>query len=68
MQLLDRVAGLLDSDGGARGSLTLLERGDSAPVPRHPGFRLMAAMNPATDAGGRVNLHHPRDTCMSRFT
>lgn len=30
-----------------------MERGDTTQVPRHPGFRLVAAMNPATDAGKR---------------
>ena len=44
------MLGLLES---ATGSLVLVERGDSAPVQRHPGFRLFAAMNPATDAGKR---------------
>jgi midasin len=33
--------------------LLLVERGDVCVVPRHPGFRLVAAMNPATDAGKR---------------
>ncbi len=46
--MLERIAGLLESGGG---SITLVERGDVAAVPRHPGFRLLAAMNPATDAG-----------------
>ena len=46
--VLERIAGLLD---GASGSVLLAERGDTAPIPRHPGFRLVAAMNPATDAG-----------------
>lgn len=32
-------------------SLTLAERGDVTALPRHPDFRLLAAMNPATDAG-----------------
>lgn len=40
--------GLLEGDSG---SITLVERGDSEAVPRHPNFRLVAAMNPATDAG-----------------
>lgn len=31
--------------------MTLTERGDAAPVARHPRFRLFGAMNPATDAG-----------------
>eukprot|EP00882_Tetradesmus_deserticola_P008051 GHRQ01008480.1.p1 GENE.GHRQ01008480.1~~GHRQ01008480.1.p1 ORF type:complete len:510 (+),score=225.95 GHRQ01008480.1:1216-2745(+) len=33
--------------------LLLVERGDVCVVPQHPGFRLVAAMNPATDAGKR---------------
>ena len=32
-------------------SITLYERGDVQPVPRHRDFRLFAAMNPATDVG-----------------
>jgi midasin len=31
--------------------VTLTERGDTSAIPRHPHFRLFAAMNPATDAG-----------------
>eukprot|EP00884_Botryococcus_braunii_P010443 jgi/Botrbrau1/193/Bobra.0022s0173.1 len=50
-EVLDRVACLLEGEGTGGGSLTLVERGDSAPLPRHSGFRLLAAMNPATDAG-----------------
>ncbi len=38
---------------GPQGSVTLTERGDIAPVPRHPRFRLFGAMNPATDTGKR---------------
>ena len=44
-------------DGGgsssSRSGLLLVERGDVTAVARHPGFRLVAAMNPATDAGKR---------------
>ncbi|KAG7342074.1 cobaltochelatase [Nitzschia inconspicua] len=47
-ETLQRLCGLLDDP---KGSLTLLERGDANPIPRHPSFRLFAAMNPATDAG-----------------
>ena len=47
-EVLERVGGLLESGGE---SITLVERGDTVAVPRHPGFRLVAAMNPATDAG-----------------
>lgn len=50
LQVLERLLGLLESQTG---SLVLLERGDSEVVARHPGFRLFAAMNPATDAGKR---------------
>lgn len=32
-------------------SIALVERGDLEPIPRHPDFRVFAAMNPATDAG-----------------
>lgn len=49
-EVLERIAGLLE---GPSGSITLVERGDTHTVPRHPGFRLVAAMNPATDAGKR---------------
>ena len=35
----------------ASSSIALVERGDSEPIPRHPDFRIFAAMNPATDAG-----------------
>jgi midasin len=35
----------------ASGSVTLTERGDAVAIRRHPNFRLLAAMNPATDAG-----------------
>eukprot|EP00934_Nitzschia_sp_Nitz4_P000670 Nitzschia sp. Nitz4//scaffold122_size67431//7852//24798//NITZ4_006082-RA/size67431-snap-gene-0.19-mRNA-1//1//CDS//3329534394//670//frame0 len=45
---LQRLCGLLDDPSG---SITLTERGDATPIPRHPNFRLFAAMNPATDAG-----------------
>jgi midasin len=45
---LQRLCGLLDDPSG---SVTLTERGDASEIPRHPNFRLFAAMNPATDAG-----------------
>lgn len=45
---LQRLCGLLDDP---LGSVTLTERGDASEIPRHPNFRLFAAMNPATDAG-----------------
>lgn len=47
-ETLQRLCSLLDDE---RGSLTLTERGDSDPIKRHPDFRLIAAMNPATDNG-----------------
>ena len=47
-ETLLRLSGLLDD---AHGSVVLSERGDSAALKRHPEFRLIAAMNPATDAG-----------------
>eukprot|EP00624_Nannochloropsis_granulata_P001587 evm.model.NODE_17916_length_6768_cov_23.135048.1 len=60
-EVLQRLTPLLDHEGGREGgtvgvgggggSLVLTEKGDVAPVPRHPNFRLFAAMNPANDAG-----------------
>ena len=47
-ETLQRLFGLLDGPGG---TVTVTERGDTQSVPRHPDFRLFAAMNPATDAG-----------------
>ncbi|KAJ3022651.1 AAA ATPase midasin, partial [Thoreauomyces humboldtii] len=47
-ETLDCLTGLLAS---ATSSLVLLERGDTEPVVRHPGFRLFGCMNPANDAG-----------------
>jgi midasin len=60
-EILQRLLGLLDDRAG---SLTLTERGDVIPLPRHPDFRLFAAMNPATDAG-KKELH---PSIRSRFT
>ena len=61
-QALERLAGLLE---GPTGSVVLTERGDGTPLPRHPGFRLLAAMNPATDAG---TTHMCADSCMRGCT
>lgn len=47
-ETLQRLCGLLDDD---KRSLTLTEKGESKPINRHPNFRLLAAMNPATDVG-----------------
>ena len=47
-QALERLAGIMESESS---SIALLERGDLKPIARHPGFRIFAAMNPATDAG-----------------
>lgn len=58
-QVLERIMGLLE--GGSGGGLVLLERGDSEVIPRHPDFRLIAAMNPATDAGKRHLPRHIRE-------
>lgn len=60
-ETLDALAGLL---GSPQSSLTLFERGDIEPIPRHPNFRVFACMNPATDVGKKdlpINLR-------SRFT
>ena len=43
---MQALAGVLDGQ-----SLCLTERGDVQPVPRHPDFRIFAAMNPPTDVG-----------------
>ncbi len=48
LQALERLAGIMESESS---SIALVERGDSEPIPRHPDFRIFAAMNPATDAG-----------------
>jgi midasin (ATPase involved in ribosome maturation) len=45
-ETLECLSGLLDG-----GSVTLTERGDTDPIPRHPDFRLFACMNPPTDIG-----------------
>ena len=45
--VLECLSQLLDNDG----SVTLYEAGEHKSVPRHPGFRLFACMNPATDTG-----------------
>ncbi|XP_049611993.1 midasin isoform X4 [Syngnathus scovelli] len=49
-ETLECLSGLLESSAG---SLVLLDRGDLAPLVRHPDFRLFACMNPATDVGKR---------------
>ncbi|KAK9809153.1 hypothetical protein WJX72_010301 [[Myrmecia] bisecta] len=49
-EALECIAGLLENDTA---TITLSERGDAHALPRHPSFRLLAAMNPATDAGKR---------------
>ena len=49
-ETLESLSILLQS---AHSSVVLTERGDLQPVLRHPGFRLFACMNPATDAGKR---------------
>ena len=46
-EVLERVAGLLDSHQG----WILTERGDEDEIKRHPEFRIFGAMNPATDSG-----------------
>jgi midasin (ATPase involved in ribosome maturation) len=47
-ETLQALVGVLDGQ-----SLCMTERGDTEPVPRHPDFRLFAAMNPPTDVGKR---------------
>ena len=47
-ETLESLSGLLQDE---KGSILLAERGDSEPVVRHPGFRVFACMNPATDVG-----------------
>ncbi len=47
-ETLDSLTGLLQSPTS---SITLTERGDLEPIPRHPNFRIFACMNPATDVG-----------------
>jgi len=46
-ETLQCLSSLLESDG----TVTIYEKTDSKPISRHPNFRLMAAMNPATDVG-----------------
>lgn len=47
-ETLECLSGLLE---GSCGSLSLIERGDSEEIQRHPDFTLFACMNPATDVG-----------------
>ena len=54
-------------------SIALAERGDLESIPRHPDFRLFAAMNPATDAGMPHPLYQKStnnlmSTCCSPFS
>lgn len=46
-ETLQCLSSLLETDG----TVTIYEKTDSKPIHRHPNFRLMAAMNPATDVG-----------------
>jgi len=46
-ETLQCLSSLLESDG----TITIHEKSDTNSIPRHPNFRLMAAMNPATDVG-----------------
>ncbi len=46
-ETLQCLSGLLEADG----ALWLYEKGEFEPVRKHENFRLMAAMNPATDVG-----------------
>ncbi|GAM17979.1 hypothetical protein SAMD00019534_011540 [Acytostelium subglobosum LB1] len=45
-ETLESLSGLFDG-----GSLTLTEKGEVEPVPRHPNFKVFACMNPPTDIG-----------------
>eukprot|EP01116_Phalansterium_solitarium_P008707 TRINITY_DN2266_c0_g2_i3.p1 TRINITY_DN2266_c0_g2~~TRINITY_DN2266_c0_g2_i3.p1 ORF type:complete len:1859 (-),score=760.71 TRINITY_DN2266_c0_g2_i3:142-5718(-) len=45
-EAIESLSGLLEG-----GSVSLTERGDVTPVPRHANFRLFACMNPPTDIG-----------------
>jgi len=49
-ETLEALSGLLRHPNA---SVVLSERGDLVPVPRHPDFRLIGCMNPATDVGKR---------------
>lgn len=46
-ETLQCLSSLLEADG----TISLYEKGDFEPIKRHEQFRLMAAMNPATDVG-----------------
>lgn len=46
-ETLQCLSNLLESNG----TVSIYEKADSKPINRHPNFRLMAAMNPATDVG-----------------
>ncbi|VVC30846.1 ATPase, dynein-related, AAA domain,von Willebrand factor, type A,AAA+ ATPase domain,P-loop [Cinara cedri] len=46
-ETLQCLSNLLESEG----TVTIYEKTDFKPITRHPNFRLMAAMNPATDIG-----------------
>ena len=47
-ETLESLSSLLQSDTS---SITLTEQGSLEPIPRHPDFRILACMNPATDVG-----------------
>ncbi|MBW0467712.1 hypothetical protein O181_007427 [Austropuccinia psidii MF-1] len=49
-ETLESLSGLLRHSAA---SVILSERGDLTPIPRHPDFRLIGCMNPATDVGKR---------------
>ncbi|EJT98719.1 P-loop containing nucleoside triphosphate hydrolase protein [Dacryopinax primogenitus] len=56
-EVLESILSILE---GPTGSLTLTEKGELEPVPRHVDFRLFACMNPATDVGKRDLPHRLR--------
>lgn len=47
-ETLQAISSLFD---GSKSSIMLSDRGDDREIPRHPGFRVFACMNPSTDVG-----------------
>ncbi|KAJ4459704.1 putative AAA ATPase midasin [Paratrimastix pyriformis] len=61
-ETLERLSSLLE---GTQGTLCLYERGDTAPLQRHPNFRLFASMTPPHSDVGKRDLP---GALRSRFT